>query len=37
MNKIELESYLDEYVEITLFDNFCYRGILTKTTSIYYR
>ena len=31
MNKIELESYLGEYVEITLFDDFVYRGILTKT------
>lgn len=28
MKKIELESYLDEYVEVTLFDNFTYRGIL---------
>lgn len=31
MKKIELESYLDEYVEVTLFDNFTYRGILNKT------
>lgn len=31
MNKIELESYLDEYVEVTLFDDFTYRGILNKT------
>lgn len=31
MNKIELESYLDEYVEVTLIDDFVYRGILTKT------
>ena len=31
MNKIELESYLDEYVEVTLIDNFTYRGILTRT------
>ena len=31
MNKIELESYLDEYVEVTLFDDFVYRGILTRT------
>lgn len=31
MNKIELESYLDEYVEVTLFDNFSYSGILSRT------
>ena len=31
MNKIELESYLNEYVEVTLFDDFVYRGILNKT------
>lgn len=31
MNKIKLESYLGEYVEVTLFDDFVYRGILTKT------
>lgn len=31
MKKIELESYLDEYVEVTLLDDFVYRGILTKT------
>lgn len=31
MNKIELESYLDKYVEVTLFDDFTYRGILNKT------
>lgn len=31
MNKTELESYLGKYVEVTLFDNFVYRGILSKT------
>lgn len=31
MNKIELESFLDEYVEVTLFDNFVYCGILSRT------
>lgn len=31
MNRIKLESYLGEYVEVTLFDDFVYRGILTKT------
>lgn len=31
MNKIELESYLGEYVEVTLFDDFVYRGILSRT------
>lgn len=31
MKKIELESYLDEYVEVTLFDNFIYSGILSRT------
>ena len=27
----KLESYLGEYVEVTLFDDFVYRGILTRT------
>lgn len=31
MNRIKLESYLNEYVEVTLFDDFVYRGILNKT------
>lgn len=31
MNRVKLESYLGEYVEVTLFDDFVYRGILTKT------
>lgn len=31
MNKIELESYLGKYVEVTLFDDFTYRGILSRT------
>lgn len=31
MNKIELESYLGKYVEVTLFDDFTYREILSRT------
>lgn len=31
MNRIKLESYLGEYIEVTLFDDFVYRGILNKT------
>lgn len=31
MNKIEFESYLDKYVEVTLIDDFTYRGILSRT------
>lgn len=31
MNKIKLESYLGKHVEVTLFDDFTYRGILSKT------
>jgi len=31
MIRKELESYLGEYVEVTLFDDFAYRGILRKT------
>lgn len=31
MNKIKLESYLSKYVEVTLFDDFTYRGILSRT------
>jgi hypothetical protein len=31
MTRKELESHLGEYVEVTLFDDFAYRGILRKT------
>lgn len=31
MKKSELENYLGQHVEITLFDDFAYRGILRKT------
>lgn len=31
MIKKELESHLGEYVEVMLFDDFTYRGILRKT------
>lgn len=31
MTRKELESYLGEYVEVTLFDDFAYKGILRKT------
>lgn len=31
MIRKELESHLGEYVEVTLFDDFTYRGILRKT------
>lgn len=31
MTRKELESHLGEYVEVTLFDDFVYRGILRKT------
>lgn len=31
MKDKKLESYLGEYVEVTLFDDFVYRGILNKT------
>lgn len=37
MNRIKLESYLGEYVEVTLFDDFVYRGILTKTDDYFER
>lgn len=31
MTREKLESYLGEYVEVTLFDDFAYKGILRKT------
>ena len=31
MIRKELESHLGEYVEVTLFDDFAYKGILRKT------
>ena len=31
MKQSELENYLGQHVEITLFDDFAYRGILRKT------
>lgn len=31
MTRKELESHLGEYVEVILFDDFAYRGILRKT------
>lgn len=31
MTRKELESHLGEYVEVILFDDFSYRGILRKT------
>lgn len=31
MTRKEFESHLGEYVEVTLFDDFAYRGILRKT------
>lgn len=31
MTREKLESYLGEFVEVTLFDDFAYRGILRKT------
>ncbi len=31
MNRSELENYLGQHVEVTLFDDFAYRGILRKT------
>lgn len=31
MTRKELESHLGEYVEVTLFDDFAYKGILRKT------
>ena len=31
MKRSELETYLGKHVEITLFDDFAYRGILRKT------
>ena len=31
MKQSELENYLGQHVEVTLFDDFAYRGILRKT------
>lgn len=31
MKRSELENYLGQHVEVTLFDDFAYRGILRKT------
>ena len=31
MTRKELESHLGEYVEVILFDDFAYRGILRRT------
>lgn len=31
MKRSELEKYLGKYVEVTLFDDFLYRGMLRKT------
>lgn len=31
MKRSELENYLGKHIEVTLFDDFVYRGILRKT------
>lgn len=31
MRRSDLEDFLGKYVEVTLFDDFCYRGVLRKT------